>query len=245
MQNVRVLVADDDVAQGRALGTSLVSLGYACELVRTDAATVSAVLRRACDIVICDVRLGASRDLELLDRLRNCDPPVPVIILTALATVQGAVDAMKHGAYQYLLRPCAADTLHLHISAALAGCESSRLRFASARAPNGDQLVHQSAAMDALVQSVSLIARSSAPVLILGESGTGKELIARAIHERGSRRTRPFVAINTTAIPEHLLESELFGHVRGAYTGATNARAGLLAEADGGTLLLDEIGDMP
>jgi two-component system response regulator HydG len=244
MQKVRVLIADDDVEQARSLGTALVLHGYACELVRTGTAALSAVVRGACDIVICDVRLGSSSDLELLDRVRLADKPVPVIILTTRGTTAGAVDAVKRGAFQYLIRPCEPAAVHAHLEAALAGSERHRRRPSLATDTQGE-IVHESAVMTELLQTISLVAMSSAPVLIVGESGTGKELLARAIHERGPRAERAFVAINAAAIPEHLLESELFGHVRGAYTGAVHARAGLFAEADGGTILLDEIGDMP
>jgi two-component system, NtrC family, response regulator HydG len=246
MQKIRVLIADDDVDQARGLGSALVLQGYACELVRTGAAALSAVLRCACDVVICDLRLGSSSDLELLDRVRLADRPVPVIILTTRGTTAGAVDAIKHGAFQYLVRPCDAKDIHAHLEAALAESETIQPRsVTSAGAAWKGAIVHESAAMRELLETVPLVAASSAPVLIVGESGTGKELIARAIHERGPRAAYAFVAVNTAAIPEHLLESELFGHVRGAYTGAAHARAGLFAEADGGTILLDEIGDMP
>ena len=243
MQKVRVLIADDDVEQARGLGTALVLRGYACELVRTGAAARAAVLRGGCDIVICDVRLGSSSDLDLLDRLRSIETPVPVIIVTTHGSTEGAVQAIKHGAFQYLVRPCLSEDLQRHIEAALLGAAGT-VRATVGNAAS-HELVHESAAMGAMLQDVPRIAQSSAPVLILGESGTGKELVARTIHELGPRAGHRFVAINTTAIPEQLLESELFGHVRGAYTGATHARAGLFAEADGGTILLDEIGDMP
>jgi two-component system, NtrC family, response regulator HydG len=246
MHKTRVLVADEDAAQARALGTALVQHGYACELARTGTAALSAVVRGACDIVICDVRLGTSSDLELLDRMHGADLTMPIIILTARGSTSGAVEAMKHGAFHYLVRPCSMDDLYAHLRAAVAGTESARLPVSARASSSGDELlVHESPSMEALLETCALVARSSAPVLILGESGTGKELVARLIHRRSPRASRPFVAINTSAIPEHLLESELFGHVRGAYTGANHARAGLFAEADGGTILLDEIGDMP
>ncbi len=242
MQKIRVLIADDDADQARLLGSALVAGGYACELVRTAAAAFSAVVRGSCDILVCDVRLGSSSDLELLDRVRSAERTVPVIVVATRGSTAGAVEAIKHGAVQYLVRPCVATQLSAHIDAAILGADPAKL--ADAREKK-NEIVHESPVMDALMKAVSRVALSSAPALITGETGTGKELVARAIHDRGPRSGRPFIAINTTAIPEHLLESELFGHVRGAYTGATNARPGLFAEADGGTILLDEIGDMP
>jgi two-component system response regulator HydG len=243
MPRHRVLIAEDDGEHARALAAALVPCGCACEIVRTGAAALSAVLRAACDVVICDVRLGTSTDLELLVRLRTADPTLPVIIVTAHGSIRGAMEAVKHGAFEYLERPCQGDELFRHVCAARDGVRHPLQAFAMP-ALSGE-LAQESAAMRDLLAMVDLIARSSAPVLIFGESGSGKERVARLIHERGPRAARPFVAINAAAIPEHLLESELFGHTRGAYTGATHVRTGLFAEADGGTILLDEIGDMP
>ncbi|MET0340536.1 MAG: sigma-54 dependent transcriptional regulator [Polyangiales bacterium] len=245
MQKIRVLIADDDVEQARALGSGLVLQGYACELVRTAAAAYAAVVRGSCDLLVCDVRLGSSSDLELLDRVRTAERPVPVIILTTRGTTGGAVSAIKHGAVQYLVRPCEPAHVRLHIDAAVLGSETAERKLEARGRAGAGEMVLMSGAMTSLMQTVSRVALSSAPALIVGETGTGKELIARAIHDRGPRASRPFIAINTTAIPEQLLESELFGHVRGAYTGAMHARPGLFAEAEGGTILLDEIGDMP
>jgi two-component system response regulator HydG len=185
---------------------------------------------------------------ELLDRIRVLDPYLPVIIGTSIGSIAEAVDSMKRGAYQYFAKPF--DVNDLADCAVKAMADSRQFRKTT-RPPSvgpgvlSGELVHESRVMQQLVESIALVARSNAPVLILGESGTGKERVARAIHAGGSRASQPFVAVNTSAIPDALLESEVFGHVRGAFTGATQARRGLLLEANGGTLLLDEIGDMP
>lgn len=244
IQSIRVLIADEDAEQAHALGKSLVRQGYFCELARSCSAALDLLERVACDVVLCDAKLGGGQ-LELLDRLQLKEAAPPVIILTSSGTTEQAVQAIKHGAYDYLARGCSIDDLGRHIRLAVASAPmAARASLITELRPARD-ITQQSSAMQELMSNVDLVARSSAPVLLLGETGSGKELIARAIHARGPRARFPFVAVNTTALPEHLLESELFGHVKGAYTGATQARGGLFAEADGGTLLLDEIGDMP
>jgi two-component system response regulator HydG len=246
IENIRVLIADDDTEAAHALAQSLVRQGYFCELARTGAAALAIMARAACDIVICDVRLEAGHQLQLLDQLKLGYPQVPVIVLTGTSSTADAVASIKQGAFQYLVKPCSITDLHRHIHQAIADRNESRSRFSSGDvAAWSGELVHESDAMKAMMDTIARVALSTAPVLLVGESGTGKERVARAIHARSPRRSAPFVAINATAIPETLLESELFGHVRGAYTGALHARPGLFGEAEGGTLLLDEVGDMP
>ncbi len=238
----RVLIADDDPSLAQELARSLTHEGYACEVARSRSDALGIMSRARCDVAICCVRGGEQSDFGLLDQLRQDYPPLPVIVLSARPSTAQAVDAIKHGAFQYLPVPCPLPELVQHIEHGVESCEVG--------GPSGeevvqDALVSTSVLMARLMETVALVARSTAPVLILGESGTGKERIARAIHAWSTRAAGPFVAVNTTAIPEALLESELFGHVKGAYTGATQTRPGLFAEAEGGTLLLDEIGDMP
>jgi len=187
-------------------------------------------------------------DFELLDQIRILQPHLPVIIGTSSSSVVQAVEAVKRGAFQYVEKPFNMGDLLQFIGDATVESHRHSRTIPPPRnlleLANGD-LVQASASMRELVESIALVARSNAAVLILGESGTGKERVARAIHAGGARANQPFVAVNMSAIPEQLLESEFFGHVRGAFTGATHARRGLLLEAHGGTMLLDEIGDMP
>lgn len=246
-QHIRVLIVEVEAQIAQRLASGLLGYGYFCEVAPSINAALSALGRAACDLVLCGVSDDTGAEVHLLERLTRHAPAVPVIMLAAGGSTTDAVAAIKRGAFQYLVAPFAMDDLHTHIHRALAQLGSRVLRTPPRTAGEPDQarLVHESAGMRALVELMPRLALSAAPLLIHGDTGTGKEVVARSIHALGPRRDRPFVAINTTAIPEQLLESELFGHVKGAYTGASQARPGLFVEADGGSLLLDEIGDMP
>jgi two-component system response regulator HydG len=242
-----LLIVDDDAEMRGLLGSLFSSDGHACELAADAAAALAIVERQPFDAVICDVLMEGMSGLELLDRVRRTHPALPFIVITGAGGVQQAVDAIKRGAFQYVVKPCDANRLRAIVTEALDGRRkpSASTRIAAPVSRVGDpELVGSGAAMCALRSTIDFVARSSASVLVVGETGVGKELVARAIHARSDRRDRPFVAVNTSAIPNELVEAELFGHVRGGFTGAVQARKGLFTEADGGTLLLDEIGDM-
>jgi len=254
----RVLIVDDDPDMAQALGASLTGEGYSCELAPSGAAAIDAIGRQAFDAVISDVQMDGMNGLDLLDRLRKAHPTLPVIMVTAFGQLTGAVEATKRGAFQYLSKPYEVAELEDLMAQAIRERRESelvspsserRLRRVDPNAPSSSgewpRLIGSDPAMKALQECIGRVAASSAPTLIGGESGSGKDLVAHAIHAQGPRHERPFVSINASAIPEALLESELFGHVRGAFTGASEARRGLFQTAQGGTLLLDEIGDMP
>jgi two-component system response regulator HydG len=246
----RVLIVDDDTEMRDALGLFFSGEGHECELAANAAAALQVVEHSSVDAVICDVRMSGMNGLELLDRVKRTHPAVPFVVITAMGGIHGAVDAIKRGAFEYVTKPCDLEALRTIVAAAvqerrrLAREDAERRSSFSPLTPSSE-LIGDAPAMRCLQACIDFVAASNAPVVVTGETGTGKELVARAIHARGARRGRPFVAVNTSAIPEPLLEGEVFGHVRGAFTGALQSRRGLLTEADGGTLLLDEIGDMP
>lgn len=249
--NARVLIVDDDPEWREALRLVFSSDDAACELAASAPAALDLLAQGDFDAVICDVRMEGMDGLELLDRVKKLKPALPVVMITGAGRVADAVSAIKRGAFEYVTKPCDSDELRALVVGAI-GDKRRRASDASTRPTRpppsrtrSGELVGESRAMRALSASIECIATSTAPVLIRGETGVGKELVARAIHARGDRRDRAFVAVNTSAVNDDLFESEVFGHVRGAFTGAGQTRKGLLTEADGGTLLLDEIGDMP
>ncbi|MCH5375869.1 MAG: sigma-54 dependent transcriptional regulator, partial [Planctomycetes bacterium] len=200
------------------------------------------------DVVLLDVRLPDMSGLDAFEQMHKIDPRLPVIIITAHATTETAIEAMKRGAYDYLVKPADVHEMREIVGKAV---ELSRLRHVPAvfemettDDPSADHIVGLSAAMQRVYKDIGRVAPLDVNVLILGESGTGKELVARAIYQHSRRHQRPYLAINCAAIPEPLLESELFGHERGAFTGADRKRIGKFEKADNGTLFLDEIGDM-
>ncbi|MBA3458753.1 MAG: sigma-54-dependent Fis family transcriptional regulator, partial [Deltaproteobacteria bacterium] len=241
-----VLIVDDHIEMARLLGDKLREEGWRPRIVDGGRAAIEALGTAVPDLVITDLRMADVDGLDVLDAARAADPDLPVIIMTAFGAIDTAIESMRRGAWHYILKPARLDEISVHAHRAwehrTLRRENRSLRVE--RRAGLSALVGKSAAMRELYALVERVALAGSPVLIRGESGTGKELVARALHDSGPRRERPFLAINCTALPESLLESELFGHTRGAFTGATSARAGLFVEASGGTLFLDEIGDM-
>jgi two-component system response regulator HydG len=241
-----LLIVDEDHEMRDALSRHLESQGNACELTADASRALDLIGRQPFDLVICDA-FGGMPALELLDKIKRIHPSLPVVVSGA-GGVTEAVEAIKHGAFGYAVKPFSVEHVQNIVAGALASRQRSSDNWSAWSAPpDADELelVGTAPAMRVLQATIDLVARSSAPVLVSGETGVGKELVARAIHARGPRSGRPFIAVNTSAIPQELLEGEIFGHARGGFTGAIHARKGLLTEADGGTLLLDEIGDMP
>lgn len=244
----RVLVVDDHVEMARLLADHLTDAGYTVDVATSGAQALELVRGRVLDLVLSDLRMEKVDGFDVLAAVKGVDPGLPVLIMTAFGGVESAVEAMKRGAAHYFTKPFRLDEVLLYVERSIAERrlreENRALRQAVAERSGYGALVGRSAPMRALYELVERVAHSSAPVLVRGESGVGKELVARALHFEGPRKERPFIAVNCTALPNALLESELFGHVKGSFTGATTARRGLFLEADGGTLFLDEIGDM-
>ena len=244
-----ILIVDDDERLRTALALLLRTLGH--EIVEApDVAAAESLLReREIDLVISDLRMPGGSGLDLLEIVQRLDLDAPVILLTAYGTVEGAVQAMQQGAFDYLQKPFDAEEMKLRVGRALAArrhrIESAFLRTELDQSHGFDELIGVSRKLRAVADLVRRVAPSEAAVLVTGETGTGKELIARAIHRRSARQERLLVPVNLAAIPLELLESELFGYARGAFTGAVAEREGKLELADGGTLFLDEVGETP
>ena len=242
-----ILIVDDEANLLEVLAVALENMGYGTVTAETAEEALAVLEEREVHLVLSDLRLPGLNGRELMEKVKAANPDLPVVIMTAYASLKEAVEIIKEGAFDYTVKPFELDALEATIASALRyyalGRDNRDLREQLQTASAG-QFVGQSPAYLALLRNVSEVSASSANVLITGESGTGKEVVAKAIHYGGPRAKAPLVTINCAAIPEQLLESELFGHARGAFTGATSNRKGRFAQADGGTLFLDEIGDM-
>ncbi len=245
----RILVADDHVEMAEMLAEKLGQAGYVVECAGGGREALQKVRAELPDLVITDLRMEAVDGFDVLEGVHEVDPDVPVIVMTAFGAIDTAIEAIKRGAYHYVTKPFQLGEVLIFVERALADrtvrTANEVLRRTVEEQGGTGGMVGDSAAMRDLADVISRASPSPAPVLVTGESGTGKELVARALHAKSPRADQSFVAVNCTAIPEALLESELFGHTRGAFSGATAQRRGLFVEADGGTLFLDEIGDMP
>lgn len=248
-----VIVVDDDQEMRHLLQRFLESEGYAVSLFTLATEALQALQENAsfaqqADLVLTDLRMTEMDGMEFLRRVRSSHPEIPVILITAFGSIDTAIEAMRNGAYHYVVKPLKLGEMSVLVDRALERRritrENEALRRQVRQSWKLDSIIGKSAPMRELFSLVERVASSTANVLIAGESGTGKEMVARAIHACGPRSAKPFVAINCTAIPEALLESELFGHAKGAFTGAVQKKKGLFEEAHGGTLFLDEIGDM-
>jgi DNA-binding NtrC family response regulator len=237
-----ILIVDDDAALRRAVATTLTDLGHEAVQAEDGDAALAWLSRAHADAVLLDLRMPGANGLEVLRRLRAREGAPPVAIVTAVPTSENTIEAMRLGAVDHLAKPIGREGLRALLERML----PKRVETASTTSmpAREGELIGMSSGMREVQKAVGLVADSDATVLVLGETGTGKEIVARAIHRHGKRSQAPFVAVNCAAIPSELLESLLFGHVRGAFTGAIGDRAGSFREAQGGTLFLDEVGDM-
>jgi len=244
-----VLVVDDEEPQRRVLAGFLRKRGYDVEAAGDAEEALRVVSARTVDLVLTDLRMPGRTGVEMLESVRAANPEIPVVVMTAYGTVASAVEAMKRGATDYLSKPVDLDELEVLVARALERralvSENRALREQLESRYRLEGLETANAAMQEAINVAARAAASRASILLRGESGTGKELMARAIHCASPRRKAPLVAVNVAALPETLLESELFGHERGAFTGADRERRGRFELADGGTIFLDEIGDLP
>ena len=249
MPKLRALIVDDVAEMAQTIATDLQNAGFETQIAGDGAGALEKFVKEPTDVVVTDLRMKGSDGLDLLSGIKQAEPGTPVIIMTAFGAVESAVEAMRRGAYHYVTKPFALETLRSLVERACRERALSRenaiLRRTLRSNISSRQLLGNSLAMRQLRAVIAQIADATSSVLISGETGTGKELVALAVHTSGPRADRSFVAVNCAALPEHLLESELFGHARGAFTGASSSRRGLFVEAQDGTIFLDEIGDLP
>lgn len=249
MRKPTILIVDDDASQRRLVEFWLEEEGYSTITANDGAGGLQTFEQRAPDLIISDIRMPKMNGIDLLTKIKAQNPDTPVVLVTAFGTVSDAVEAMKLGAADYVLKPLNADDLKVSVSRALERRqlldENRYLRDLAGATLGFENMIAQSRKMRTVIEVAAQVARRDSTVLIIGESGTGKEVLAKAIHQNSLRQGKPFVTVNCGALPENLAESELFGHRKGAFTGAISDRAGKFEAANEGTLFLDEIGDLP
>ncbi|PIV82823.1 MAG: hypothetical protein CO150_02000 [Nitrospirae bacterium CG_4_9_14_3_um_filter_53_35] len=247
-KSASILVVEDEEKMRELLQKILLTEGYLVQTASNGSAALSMIEEHSFDIVLTDVKMPGLGGIELLKAVRGISKETYVIIMTAFGTIDSAVEAMKQGAYDYISKPFKMDEIRILMNKILdekaLRHEVNSLRREVNRRYQYSNIIGKSKGMQEIFELIERVSDGKSTVLIQGRSGTGKELVAKAIHYNGPRKDKPFMAVNCSAIPETLLESELFGHVKGAFTGAVTTKTGLFEEADGGTLFLDEIGDL-
>ena len=248
MQPATILVADDDAVARELLAEALRKEGHHVEAFPSGEAVIARGRQGLVDLVLTDIRMGAVDGLMVLREFKRTNPNTVVVVLTAFGSLEGAIEAIKQGAYDYLAKPFKKEDIKLVVKRGLDHCrllrENARFRQELKSKEEWSSLVGSSPAMLEVYKLVARVANGKSTVLLQGESGTGKELIARAIHTNGPRRDKPFIPVNCGALPDTLLESEMFGYEKGAFTGAVGTKMGLFESANEGTLFLDEIGEL-
>ncbi len=246
---VRVLVVDDQASLAETLADGLEERGMSARWVSTGPDARRELQAADLDVVVTDLRMPGLDGMGVLDLSKSSAPERPVIVMTAYGAIDSAVDCLRRGAYHYLTKPFKVDELALFVGRAVEEArlrrESAQLRRALRERFSTAQIVGAEGGLRAVCEMIERVARADVPVLIRGETGSGKGLVARAIHADSARADAPFVSLNCATLPENLVESELFGHVRGAFSGAVSARTGLFEQASGGTIFLDEIAELP
>ena len=245
----QILIVDNDQAHAETVAESLDRVGFRCQVATSGAEGAKLVEEKDFDAIITDLVMNDVDGLEILARAKSAQPDTEVILLTGFGTVPSAVEAMQKGAFNYLLKPLDIHQLRAAVEKAVESCRLRRTNIELKRRLDEkfgfEGVIGDSRQMRDVIERLKRIAPTNATVLIQGETGTGKELVAQAIHQNSPRKNKPFVALNCAALSENILESELFGHVKGAFTDASTDRIGKFEYADGGTLFLDEVGDMP
>ncbi|MCX4246664.1 sigma-54 dependent transcriptional regulator [Paraliomyxa miuraensis] len=245
----RVLIVDDDDDLRDLLVVGLTAQSYEVVGCASAEQVLATMVDRRFDLVLADINLPGMNGIELCSRIIGDRPDQTVMVMTAFGSMKSAIEAMRAGAYDYITKPLDVDAVGLRIGRVVREVrireEARRLRAVVEVKESFGRILGSSAAMQKVYDLLERVSDSEASVLVTGESGTGKELVARALHDRGPRRGGPFVAVNCSAVPENLLESELFGHAKGSFTDARSDRVGLFAQANGGTLFLDEVGEIP
>ena len=244
----KILIVDDETAHCQMLEAVLKAEKYATQRAQDGQSAIEAVKERFYDLILMDIRMNRVGGIEALEKIKEISPDIPILMMTAYASVDTAVQAMRSGAYDYLTKPLDIDELKILVAKALRHHQLEKenifLKEQLGSRFDFSNIIGRSRAMKELLETVAMVAPSEATVLILGESGTGKELIANAIHQNSPRSNHPFIKVNCAALPETLLESELFGHEKGAFTGAVSRRQGRFHLAHKGSILLDEIAEM-
>ena len=244
-----ILVVDDDQAYRGAVVASLRDEGYAVTAVSSGPEALEMISKEHVDLIVSDLVMNGMTGTDLLIEVRRTCPTVPLILMTGHGSIQNAVEAMRQGAYDYLTKPFRNEELFIRVDRAIEekkrSAELERLREVVGSTYDFSNIISQNVRMQHAFKLIRQVAQTDVTVLVLGETGTGKELVGRAIHFNSPRKDRPLLTINCSAIPEQLLESELFGHEKGSFTGASNQRVGKFEEAEGGTVFLDEIADLP
>jgi DNA-binding NtrC family response regulator len=245
----RLLIVDDEPEMVESSARLLGLAGHQCVTTTAGHQALALLESERPEVLLTDLKMPAMDGLELMRRAHQLDPDLPVIIITAFASIESAVGAVREGAFDYLPKPFSAEQLRVAVDRALRQreltLENRNLRQQLQQTLGLENIIGRSPAMVRVFELIKKAARSEANILVLGESGTGKELVARAIHANSERASKPFVPVDCASLPEHLLESELFGHEKGAFTGAVKTKSGLIEMADHGTLFLDEIGELP